>query len=140
MTAPREFTLAEARAALATIRGHVDALRAAQAALRDRRRQLHALNRRHLNNGVAGEREGRVLRREQRRLGEQAQRLVAAIMETGVEIKGIDDGLIDFPATVHGVPAYWCWRASEAEIAWWHPRSAGFAGRRPIDARGEARS
>lgn len=50
----------------------------------------------------------------------------------GIEIKSADDGLIDFPAHIEGQPAYWCWRAGEAAIAWWHPRAAGFAGRRPV--------
>ena len=133
MAAPRDFTLAEARAALARIRDHVETLRGVQAALREVRWRAHALNRRHLNDGVAGERESRALRRDQRRLGEQAQRLVAAIMGSGAEIKSVNDGLIDFPATVDGVAAYWCWRAGEPELAWWHPRSSGLAGRRPIE-------
>ena len=126
------FTLDEARAALRLIRGAVGDLQRTQATLRGVKNELNALNRRHLNNGVVGDRRLRELNREQRRLGEEAQRHIASITGTGAEIKGIDDGLIDFPTTIGGVLAYWCWRAGEDEIDWWHPRTTGFSGRRPI--------
>ncbi|RJQ13146.1 MAG: DUF2203 family protein [Dehalococcoidia bacterium] len=126
------FTLEEARTALRLIRHTVLDLQRTQVALRAVKDELNALNRRHLNNGVVGERRIRDLNREQRRLGEEAQRHIAAITGAGAEIKGIDEGLIDFPTTIHGVLAYWCWRAGEDDIDWWHPRTSGFSGRRPI--------
>lgn len=127
-----DFTLEEARAALRLVRHTVLDLQRTQIALRAVKNELNALNRRHLNNGVVGERRIRDLNREQRRLGEEAQRRIAAITAAGAEIKGIDEGLIDFPTTIHGVLAYWCWRAGEDDIDWWHPRTSGFSGRRPI--------
>lgn len=129
---PGNFTLEEARAALRRVRGTVEDLKRTQVALRAVKNELNALNRRHLNNGVAGERQLRQLNREQRRLGEEAQRHIASITSAGAEIKGIDEGLIDFPTTIHGVLAYWCWRAGEADIGWWHPRTSGFSSRRPV--------
>lgn len=54
------------------------------------------------------------------------------LLEAGIEIKDREHGLIDFPTVVDGVAAYWCWMAGEPEIAWWHPRDSGFAGRIPI--------
>ena len=54
------------------------------------------------------------------------------LLGAGAEIKDREHGLVDFPALIDGVPAYWCWLAGEAEIAWWHPRDGGFAGRTPI--------
>ncbi len=50
----REFTLAEARDTLDAIRAQVDELRQTQAQLREVKRELSALNRRHLNNGRVG--------------------------------------------------------------------------------------
>lgn len=129
---PGDFTLDEARTALRLIRGTVGGLQRTQAALRAVKDELNALNRRHLNNGVVGERRLRDRDRERRRLGEEAQRHIASITGTGAEIKGIDEGLIDFPTTIHGVLAYWCWRAGEDDIGWWHPRTSGFSDRRPI--------
>ena len=57
---------------------------------------------------------------------------LAAIENAGVEVKSVEDGLLDFPTTIDGVPAYWCWQAGEDAIEWWHPRDTGFAGRRRI--------
>lgn len=57
---------------------------------------------------------------------------VRVALVAGIEVKGIEDGLLDFPTTVEDVPAYWCWRAGEGDIHWWHPRSTGFRGRRRI--------
>lgn len=55
------------------------------------------------------------------------------VLEAGVEVKGLQEGLIDFPTVIDGRDAYWCWQAGEEEIAWWHHRDAGFAGRRPVE-------
>jgi len=57
---------------------------------------------------------------------------LAAVHEVGAEVKGIEQGLLDFPTTIDGRAAYWCWQAGELEIEWWHPRDTGFAGRRRI--------
>jgi hypothetical protein len=57
---------------------------------------------------------------------------IEAVLSAGIEIKGVEQGLLDFPAEIAGVAAYWCWRAGEDDIAWWHPRDAGFAGRRRV--------
>jgi hypothetical protein len=128
----REFTLDEARAALATVRDALGQLRAVQQRLKAVRAELQALGRRHLNNGVVAERRVRELRRAQLTGGEEARRLVGLINAAGAELKSIDDGLLDFPTHIEGVPAYWCWRAGEDDIEWWHPRDTGFAGRRRI--------
>lgn len=128
-----DFTLEEARAALRQIRDSVLELQVTQAALRMVKAELTALNRRHLNNGVVGDRRLRELNIEQRRLGEEAQRHISAITGAGAEIKGLGEGLIDFPTTIHGALAYWCWHAGEGDIEWWHPRTVGFSGRRHID-------
>jgi hypothetical protein len=50
----------------------------------------------------------------------------------GVECKGLDVGLVDFPAVIAGEPAYLCWQLGEDAVSWWHPADAGFAGRRPL--------
>lgn len=128
----REFTLAEARDTLSSIREQVDALRTTQADLRAVKQQLSKLNRRHLNNGRVGDAELRDVQRRQRQLGETASQQVRSIHATGAVVKGIDEGLIDFPATIQGIESYWCWKAGEAEIGWWHPRGTGFGDRRPI--------
>jgi hypothetical protein len=52
----------------------------------------------------------------------------------GVIVKGIDDGLVDFPhIRANGEEVYLCFRAGETDIRFWHSVEAGFAGRRPIE-------
>ena len=62
-----------------------------------------------------------------------SRRDLAAVLKAGVEVKGIEQGLLDFPTTIAGEPAYWCWQAGEPAIEWWHPRDTGFAGRRRVE-------
>jgi len=57
---------------------------------------------------------------------------LAELAALGVECKGLDVGLVDFPAEVGGAPAYLCWQLGEPAVAWWHRPDAGFAGRRPL--------
>lgn len=59
-------------------------------------------------------------------------RYVAELTEIGVEIKGLDVGLVDFPGEMGGRPVYLCWRLGEPAVAHWHERDAGFAGRQPL--------
>src|SRR5687768_6096749 len=47
----------------------------------------------------------------------------------GVELKGIENGLLDFPSLRDGRVVYLCWRQGEETIAYWHDVEAGFAGR-----------
>ncbi len=59
---------------------------------------------------------------------------LAVVQAAGVEVKSATQGLLDFPAEIEGIPAYWCWQVGEAEIDWWHPRHTGFADRRRVPA------
>jgi hypothetical protein len=66
------------------------------------------------------------------------QRLKDAIAEidaTGVQVKDLDIGLLDFPCQVEGEIILLCWKRGEEKITHWHSTSEGFAGRKPIDDR-----
>ena len=58
--------------------------------------------------------------------------LMRKIEEMGCEVKGIREGLIDFPSLREGREVYLCWRMPEKEILFWHDLNAGFSGRKPI--------
>ena len=64
---------------------------------------------------------------------EQVDKLVHLILDTGVQIKDVNSGLIDFSALKDGREVYLCWQYGEGDIAFWHEMDAGFAGRQPID-------
>jgi hypothetical protein len=53
--------------------------------------------------------------------------------QRGVVVKGIDEGLIDFPhIREDGEEVYLCWKIGENDIAFWHRLSEGYAGRKSI--------
>ena len=58
---------------------------------------------------------------------------VAELNALGVEIKGLDVGLVDFPGEMEGRPVYLCWRYGEPSVSHWHELETGFSGRQPID-------
>lgn len=60
--------------------------------------------------------------------------LIHQILATGVHIKDINIGLLDFPALRKGRDVYLCWMYGEETIAFWHEVDEGFAGRQPIEA------
>lgn len=60
---------------------------------------------------------------------------VAEIDATGVQVKDIDIGLLDFPCQVEGEVILLCWKLGEEKITHWHNTSEGFASRKPIDDR-----
>jgi len=60
---------------------------------------------------------------------------LAEIDATGVQVKDLDIGLLDFPCKVEGEILLLCWKLGESGITHWHGTSEGFAGRKPIDQR-----
>lgn len=58
--------------------------------------------------------------------------LMAELDSIGVQLKGIDEGLIDFPSEREGRVVNLCWRLGEATIAWWHELDTGFGGRQAL--------
>ncbi len=64
------------------------------------------------------------------------QRIKDALSEidaTGVQVKDLDIGLLDFPCYVDGKTVLLCWKLGEASIKHWHGTDEGFASRKPID-------
>jgi hypothetical protein len=55
----------------------------------------------------------------------------------GVQFKGFDLGLVDFPGRLNNRDVLLCWKLGEPAVEHWHDVDAGFAGRRrmtPEDA------
>jgi hypothetical protein len=64
--------------------------------------------------------------------GTRVEGLMAELDSLGVQLKGIDEGLVDFPSERGGRVVLLCYRLGEETIAWWHEETAGFAGRQPL--------
>ena len=58
--------------------------------------------------------------------------------KTGVMIKSLDQGLLDFPSKRFDEDVWLCWKYGETEIKFWHEKDSGFMGRKPVDVSDES--
>lgn len=79
------------------------------------------------DEGTLGEK-----RRRAEAFVEQLNAGLAQINALGVELKDIDQGLLDFPHERDGRVVNLCWKLGEDRIAWWHEIDTGFADRQPL--------
>ena len=85
---------------------------------------------RHQYFGGSGPNGERVFPAELERLVEIAKNLD----KKGILIKGLDEGLIDFPhIRSNGEEVYLCWKVGENNIEYWHRIPDGYAGRKPVE-------
>ena len=57
---------------------------------------------------------------------------------TGVMIKSVEEGLLDFPSLRFNEEIWLCWKEGETEIKFWHGRDEGFMGRKPLSISDES--
>ncbi len=58
--------------------------------------------------------------------------------EIGVVMKGLDQGLLDFPSKRFDEEVWLCWKDGETEIKFWHEKNSGFNGRKPVSVDAES--
>jgi hypothetical protein len=61
------------------------------------------------------------------------QKELAFFETSGIQVKDISSGLVDFPSLRNGRVVYLCWRMDEPSITHWHETNEGFAGRQPLE-------
>jgi len=129
----RTFTPDEANAALSELRPLVEAMVAAKRALDEAQEQRDRVARRIAGNG------GGIPPAELAAMEEAVQTAAAElasaigkVQATGVLVKDLDSGLVDFPATRDGEDVLLCWQLGEDEVAFWHGLEDGYAGRQPL--------
>jgi hypothetical protein len=66
---------------------------------------------------------------------QQAKDVVQEIDSIGVQVKDLDNGLLDFPCRLGEDVVLLCWKLGESKITYWHTMEAGFQGRQPLDER-----
>ena len=59
-------------------------------------------------------------------------KIIEELENTGVMIKSVDEGLLDFPSERFNEEVWLCWKAGEDEIKFWHNKDEGFMGRKPL--------
>jgi len=57
---------------------------------------------------------------------------------TGVMIKSVEEGLLDFPSIRFNEEVWLCWKEGETEIKFWHGKDEGFMGRKPLSVSDES--
>lgn len=124
---PEFFTLSEANEALVLIRPLMDEVQAIRQKIMLTQPEAWTAIERSVGNG--GSRALSQIVQDFERL----DALVHQILDTGVLIKDVNIGLLDFPALRNGREVYLCWQHGEDDIAYWHEVDAGYAGRQPID-------
>jgi hypothetical protein len=128
------FTLQEAEALLRKAREQLLAMQACKRDIDLLREGLVEVGDRATGNGhVKDEASVGEKRRKAETLVEQLNERLRLLNEWGVELKGLDEGLIDFPSERDGRVVYLCWKLDEPRIDWWHDIDTGFGGRQPLE-------
>lgn len=64
--------------------------------------------------------------------------LIEELENTGVVLKSLEEGLLDFPSKRFDEDVWLCWKEGETEIKFWHEKDVGFMGRKPLSVSDES--
>lgn len=120
------FTVAEANALLPRIRFIMEGMQSIRQEAMALRPEVWPVLEKSAGNG-GSRKAGELLE-----LFKRFEKWLTELQGYGCELKGLEQGLVDFPAIMHGRQVYLCWQYNEPEIAFWHDIEAGFAGRQPL--------
>ncbi|MFQ5532410.1 MAG: DUF2203 domain-containing protein [Candidatus Methylomirabilales bacterium] len=131
--AKRYFTVEEANALVPELRVILEHFQTRRRELEERQQTLEAIRQKAGGNGyrMASE-EFLRLKREAEFFLEECNTAIKKIEALGCLLKDLHLGLIDFPSLRDGREVLLCWKSDEAEVAYWHDLTEGFAGRKPI--------
>ncbi|MCS7238970.1 MAG: DUF2203 domain-containing protein [Thermoguttaceae bacterium] len=131
----RTFTVEEAHSLLSDLRKRLRRLQEAAQALWERKREMQLV----LCNGSCSECDcGLKAYKEElvasmKHMEYQSQALlreIRCLRESGILVRSIMDGIVDFPAYLDGQLIFLCWQIDEPTILYWHHISGGFGSRR----------
>ncbi len=133
----KTFTLGEAQTVLPVVEALLRRAQTAGARAGELEMEMQALSQRiflaggmHVDVTVAARR-----RAERDKSVQEAKDTLAEIDAIGVQVKDLEEGLLDFPCIIDGRTVLLCWKLGEKEIGYWHSPEDGFAGRKPLDSR-----
>jgi len=131
----KRFTLWEAERMLPQVRDWMREAVAMKSQYDEAERAVQSLSMRiTMMGGIVVNRERAAEDIARRDTAEQRLRAVLENFEqSGVLVKDLDKGLVDFPTLFRGEEVYLCWKVDEASIQFWHGTHEGFAGRKAID-------
>ena len=115
----KTFTLSEAQTLLPVVEALLRRAQAAASAAENWRAEMQQLSQRiflsggmHVDVGVAARR-----RAERDKAVQEAKDTLAEIDSIGVQVKDLEQGLLDFPSLLDGKPVLLCWKLGEPAIA-----------------------
>ncbi|PIQ97012.1 MAG: hypothetical protein COV67_06550 [Nitrospinae bacterium CG11_big_fil_rev_8_21_14_0_20_56_8] len=126
MTEKKHFSLAEANAMIPHLLETVPQIQTLANRLAKDFPDIVAARQKSQENG--GSLEGAAYLQTSLKLNKKIQGLESK----GCILKGVSNGLVDFPTLRDGKLVYLCWKIPEKKIEYWHDVDAGFAGRQPI--------
>jgi hypothetical protein len=122
------FTVEQANRTLPLVRRIVDDLVRYHVRWQE---MVAALDVRTAGNNAAASAPDEELQREIQRTAAEIERFLRELQEIGVQFKGFDLGLVDFPGKLDGRDVLLCWKLGEAAVEYWHVEDAGYSARRP---------
>jgi len=131
----KTFTLSEAQALLPVLENLMVTARDARSQAETADRDLQQLVGRILLTGgmqidpIATS----ALRAHRERQVQRFRDALAELNASGVQVKDLEQGLLDFPCLMQGRIVLLCWKIGEETIEHWHGLEEGFIGRKPID-------
>jgi hypothetical protein len=132
----KTFTLSEAQTLLPVVEALLRKTQAAATQAGELEREMQQLSQRiFISGGMHVDISAAARRRAERdKAVQEAKDTLAEIDEIGVQVKDLEQGLLDFPSMMDGKPVLLCWKLGEPTIAHWHTEEEGFAGRKPFDS------
>ena len=133
----KTFTLGEAQTLLPVVEALLRRAQAAGSRAGELEMEMQILSQRiFLSGGMHVDVTTAARRRAERdKCVQEAKDTLAEIDAIGVQVKDLEQGLLDFPCVIDGKTVLLCWRLGEKEIGYWHSPEDGFAERKPLDAR-----
>jgi hypothetical protein len=133
--APRQFTREEAQVLIPRLTEIVLQLQDRKREYDKHEAKVAELTVRMRGNGHMVESELKAAQAGLERAVGELNALADQVHDIGCELKGIEEGLIDFRTEMDGREVYLCWKLGEESIEWWHELQTGFAGRQPLEER-----
>jgi hypothetical protein len=133
--ASRTFTLQEAQTLLPVLESLLKSAMQGKAILAAVDQEFQQVQSRVFLHGGSFLNIGYLIKRkaEREKAVQRVKDALAEIEATGVQVKDLDIGLLDFPCVVEERVILLCWKLGEKAITHWHGTEEGFAGRKPID-------
>ena len=129
----RYFTLNEANELVPSLQEALERGASLAAQARQIEDELRELARKSSSNGGGTvQQQIRQKRLESDEFDKRIRAILRDVVERGIMVRSVENGLVDFPSWREGREIYLCWVLGEPEIGYWHDIDTGFAGRQPL--------